>query len=157
MEDRTLDVMREADLPAVMAIERASFGSPWPAGAFLEEIRNPFARCVVVRSGASGRGAVTAYICFWILGEELLINNLAVSSRSRRQGLGTLLLRHALDLARQADCTVAYLEVRPTNEAALRLYEAHGFEVVRRRKAYYTDTGEDALVMRATLKALETG
>jgi ribosomal-protein-alanine N-acetyltransferase len=52
---------------------------------------------------------------------------------------------------------MAYLEVRPSNDSAIRLYESHGFSIVRRRKGYYGDTGEDALVMRAVLKAPETG
>lgn len=154
----TIDRMKEADLADVISIERASFPSPWPRGAFLDELRsNPYARCVVLRlQPARGRGRPAGYICFWVLGEELLINNLAVDPRYRRQGVGRLLLDHAMAEALSGGCHVAYLEVRPSNLAAIALYESRGFRAIRRRKGYYSDTNEDALVMRATLKALET-
>lgn len=153
-----IDRMREDDLPAVMAIERASFLSPWPRGAFLEEIRsNPYARCAVVRESAGqGPSVLRAYICYWVLGEELLINNLAVEAGYRRRGYASALLDHSFEEAREACCRVAYLEVRPSNTAAIRLYAGFGFVVVGRRRQYYPDTNEDALVMRATLQALES-
>ena len=153
-----LDRMRQDDIARVVAIETASFSSPWPRGAFIEEMTaNPYARCVVAREAAAAEPArVTAYILYWILGDELLINNLAVDPSRRRLGLGRTLLEHALSDAVAAACRTAYLEVRPSNEAAVALYESHGFKVVRRRKGYYADTREDALVMRAALKAPET-
>ena len=154
-----LDRMNEEDIARVLVIEKASFSSPWPRGAFLEELRsNPYARCMVVReSTGAGRSILAAYICYWILGEELLINNLAVDAGRRRHGLGRLLLVHAMEEAVSAGCRQAWLEVRASNDAARHLYESHGFRAVRRRKKYYSDTGEDALEMVATLKALETG
>ena len=153
-----IDRMREEDLSAVMAIERTSFLSPWPRGAFLEEIRtNPYARCAVLRESSTQRPpALRAYICYWVLGEELLINNLAVDPEHRRRGYARALLEHSFEEAREASCRVAYLEVRPSNAAAIRLYTAFGFVVVGRRRQYYPDTNEDALVMRATLRPLET-
>lgn|SRR5678815_2688343 len=157
--EHPIDRMRERDVPQVLAIEKASFSSPWPRGAFLEEIRsNPYARCMVIREPwEGGAPRASAYICYWILGEELLINNLAVDPGRRRRGLGTLLLEHSLAHGVEEGCRMAYLEVRPSNDSAIRLYESHGFSIVRRRKGYYGDTGEDALVMRAVLKAPETG
>jgi len=157
-----LDRMRQEDIDQVFAIETASFGSPWPRGAFIEEMTsNPYARCMVAREAPEEEKEETprlsAYICYWILGDELLINNLAVDPARRRRGLGRALLEHALAEAIAAACRSAYLEVRPTNAAAVALYESHGFKVVRRRKGYYADTREDALVMRAALKAPETG
>lgn len=152
-----IDRMREEDLATVMSIERASFITPWPRGAFLEEIRsNPYARCVVIRETSDGGQALQAYICYWVLGEELLINNLAVDMARRRRGFARALMVHAFTEALGSECRVAYLEVRPSNEAAIHLYTEFGFVVVGRRKQYYPDTREDALVMRATLKALET-
>jgi len=150
-----LQPMRDADVTAVMAIETESFSSPWPAGAFREEIRNGVARCLVARHIPGG--GVDGYICYWVLGEELLINNVAVRPGSRGQGLGRRLLRHALREGRTSGCRFAYLEVRPSNEPAIRLYEKHGFVTIMRRKGYYSDTKEDALVMRATLKGPEMG
>ena len=161
MSDRPswrIDRLREPDLTAVMAIEDDSFSTPWPRGAFLEELRsNVYARCLGARDSEAGTSSpVRAYICYWILGDELLVHNLAVDMAFRRQGLARQLMEHALAEARGAECRSAYLEVRPSNEAALALYAALGFTVVSRRRRYYADTNEDALVMRAALKGLET-
>ncbi len=145
--------MRAADLPSVMAIEESCFPNPWPEGAFREEMRAPYARCVVARAVGGRAAGPAGYICYWILGEELLINNLAVHPQRRRRGLGRYLLRHALERGCSQSCLVAYLEVRPSNEAAIHLYEAHGFRAVARRRGYYAETNEDALVMRAELPA----
>ncbi len=150
-----LHPMRDADVSAVVEIENEAFNSPWPAGAFREEIRNPVARCLVARP--AGGESVDGYICYWVIGEELLINNVAVLFARRGRGLGRLMLRRALRDGRSAGCRFAYLEVRPSNEAAIHLYESHGFATITRRKGYYSDTKEDALVMRATLKGPEMG
>lgn len=153
-----IERLRESDLAAVMAIETAAFSTPWPRGAFVEELRsNVYARCVGARDSSAGvRAPIRAYICYWILGDELLIHNLAVDEAFRRLGLARALMDHAFEEALNAGCRSAYLEVRPSNGAALGLYGSMGFKVISRRRRYYADTNEDALVMRATLKGLET-
>jgi ribosomal-protein-alanine N-acetyltransferase len=141
--------MRPADVPDVVAIERATFPIPWTHDNFLHEIeRNPFACNRVARSG---RGNLEAYASTWMLSGELRINNLAVREASRGKGIGEALLRNLMELARQAGCQIASLEVRPSNLPALRLYEKLGFREAGRRRGYYTDTHEDALLMRAPL------
>jgi [ribosomal protein S18]-alanine N-acetyltransferase len=136
--------MTLADLPRVLAIERASFASPWTEGNFRHEIeQNPLAWNVVVE-----RDAVTvAFACAYLVADELMVNDIAVADGQRRSGIGRALLRHLLDGARARGCRRATLEVRPTNVAARRLYDAFGFAVVGRRRGYYADTGEDALLM----------
>jgi ribosomal-protein-alanine N-acetyltransferase len=140
--------MTEADLDSVLAIEREAFPTPWSRENFRFELEsNPFARNLVLKDG----GQVVAYACLWIVGPELKINNIAVRADRRGMGLGRALLRTALRLAREGGCTDAELEVRPSNATARRLYESHGFREVRRRKGYYQDTHEDAIVMAAKL------
>ena len=140
--------MTEADLDEVLVIERDSFPTAWTRDNFGFEIRsNPFARNVVVRR----EGRIVAYACVWVVGDEMKINNIAVHPAWRRRGLGSELLRHLLARGRVEGCGEAELEVRPSNLAALRLYERHGFREVRRRKGYYQDTREDAVVMTARL------
>lgn len=146
--------MTRADLPAVLAIENASFAIPWPAHAFAAELDSGCGTCIVARS-AGATSAIAGYICYWILEGELVINNIAVAAPHRRRGLGARLLTHAFEAARAAACQAAWLEVRPSNVAALALYERYGFSAVSRRRGYYSDNREDALVMRAPLKALE--
>ncbi|HEY7649827.1 MAG TPA: ribosomal protein S18-alanine N-acetyltransferase [Methylomirabilota bacterium] len=140
--------MRSADLEEVLAIERASFSMPWSRGAFLYELeQNRVARCYVVRED----GRLIGYICLWEVADEVHITNVAVHPDLRRRGVGRSLLSAVLDDARQRKLRLVVLEVRPSNAEALGLYESFGFRVVGRRRGYYYDTGEDALVMEASL------
>lgn len=140
--------MREDDLDQVCAIERSCFGSPWSRANFLHELReNPYAANWVLVRGER----VLGYACAWFLGPELKINNIAVEPHNRRRGLARRILQVVMRRAREKGCSRAQLEVRPSNRAALALYRAHGFTVVGRRKNYYQQEGEDALLMEAEL------
>jgi [ribosomal protein S18]-alanine N-acetyltransferase len=146
----SLERMRSRDLDEVVTIERASFTLPWSRGAFLYEMeQNRVARCWVLREA----DRVIAYVCLWEIGDEVHITNIAVHPGSRRRGLGRTLLTNVLDDARHRSLRVVGLEVRPSNQEALGLYDSFGFKVVGRRKGYYYDTGEDALVMELDLEA----
>jgi ribosomal-protein-alanine N-acetyltransferase len=142
--------MIEADLEEVLAIETRSFPTPWSRENYLFELRsNPFARNWVLTRDDH----VVAYACVWIVGAELKINNIAVLEAERGRGLGEALLRDILREGQAAGCTDAELEVRPSNATARRLYGRNGFREARRRRGYYRDTGEDAIVMVATMDA----
>ncbi len=153
MPSWSVEPLTVADLDEVLAIERASFATPWSRGAFLYELKqNPMARCWVVR----GRGSaprVLGYLCLWEIPPEIHITNMAVHREWRRQGIGRSLLGAILEDARRRQLTIALLEVRPANTEARGLYEDLGFRVIGRRKGYYVDTGEDALLMKADLVA----
>ena len=150
MQPIAIERMRSADLEEVLAIERASFSMPWSRGAFLYELeQNRVARCYVVRED----GRLIGYICLWEVADEVHITNVAVHPDLRRRGVGRSLLNAVLDDARQRKLRLVVLEVRPSNVEALGLYESFGFRVVGRRRGYYYDTGEDALVMEASLAA----
>jgi len=145
----SLDRMRPDDLDEVIHIERASFSMPWSRGAFLYELQqNRVARCLVMREGAH----VVGYLCLWEIGEELHITNVAVHPDQRRRGIGRSLVAGVLDDARARKLKLVVLEVRPSNHEARSLYESFGFQVMGRRRGYYYDTGEDALVMEVTLQ-----
>ena len=148
MQSLSVEPMRPEDLDEVLAIERASFSMPWSRGAFLYEMeQNRVARCWVMHDD----GRVVGYACLWEIGEETHVTNIAVHPDFRRRGIARALLGHILDEARRRAARLVGLEVRPSNHEALPLYESFGFRVVGRRKGYYYDTGEDALVMEATL------
>jgi [ribosomal protein S18]-alanine N-acetyltransferase len=141
--------MRADDLDEVIQIERVSFTLPWSRGAFLYEMeQNRVARCFVMRDGAH----VVAYVCLWEIGDEVHITNIAVHPDARRRGIGRTLLTGVIDEARQHGARVVALEVRPSNHEARLLYDSFAFRVVGRRKGYYYDTGEDALVMELGLQ-----
>ncbi len=145
-----VEPMSETHLEDVLIIERASFPTPWSRASFLSEIRdNRYSRNVVVTK----KGRVVAFSCYWIVDQELKINNIAVHPDWRRHGIARALLRWILESGRSEGCTEAALDVRPSNRAALALYLSFGFEEIGRRKAYYQDTREDAILMRVSLSA----
>jgi ribosomal-protein-alanine N-acetyltransferase len=91
-----------------------------------------------------------AYIVYWVVADEMHLLNLAVHPARRRQGIARALLTEALARVRTQGVVVVWLEVRPSNAAALALYQAFGFEEVGVRPGYYSDCGEDALVYALT-------
>ncbi len=150
----SLEPMHRGDLDRVVEIERASFPMPWSRGAFLYEVeQNRVARCWTFRLD----GLIVGYLCLWEIGGEIHITNVAVDRAYRRRGIARSMLTGILADARRRGVRTVFLEVRPTNTEALGLYEALGFQVIGRRKGYYYDTGEDALVMEAELGAARPG
>jgi ribosomal-protein-alanine N-acetyltransferase len=140
--------MTRWDLPQVMDIETDSFPTAWTRGMFLYELNSPLSACfsAVTESDASDR--LLGYIVFSMIKGEVHILNLATASSVRRRGIAHALLSYALEFAFQRGGIAYYLEVRATNVPALSLYKKVGFRPWARRKQYYGDTGEDAVVMR---------
>lgn len=135
------------DLPGILRIERASFSMPWSYWAFMRDLLSRHAHLFVAKIGDE----VVGYIDIWIAGDEGHITNLAVSPDHRRMGIGAKLLGYALDFARSKGARRVWLEVRRSNLAAQRLYRKFGFRTIGVRRGYYTDTGEDALLMGVDL------
>lgn len=151
----TVRSMTVDDLPGVLDIDRLSFALPWPERSFRFELtENDAAHLLVAETAWGGRIRLAGYLGYWLLVDEMHISTLAVHPDVRGQGLGERLLMAGLDQARRQGAEMATLEVRPTNEAAVALYRKHGFQRVGRRRAYYRDNNEDALLM--TLSGLST-
>lgn len=145
--------MELGDIPAVLEIERLSFSAPWPPEAFQHEIaRNRMARYLVARSG----DRVVGYAGVWLMVDDAHITTFGVHPEWRRQGIGRRILLALLALAGEMGAARMTLEVRASNLPAQALYRAHGFEVAGRRVGYYTDDGEDALVMTTPTLADES-
>jgi ribosomal-protein-alanine N-acetyltransferase len=143
--------MSLADLDEVVGIENVSFPTPWKREHFLHEMkRNPHAWCVVLES----RDSVVAYAATWILVDEVHVNEIAVRPDLRGRGVGRRFLARILEEARKMGCKRACLEVRPSNRSARKMYENLGFRETDLRRGYYSDTGEDALVLTADLSAV---
>jgi ribosomal-protein-alanine N-acetyltransferase len=136
--------MRMADVGAVLEIERLSFSSPWPAFAFEQELTaNRLAHYRVARLG----DRVVAFGGIWLMVDEAHITTFGVHPDHRRKGIGRRLLLQLAEVARELGSARMTLEVRVSNEPAQYLYRSFGFNVTGRRVAYYSDDGEDALVM----------
>jgi [ribosomal protein S18]-alanine N-acetyltransferase len=139
-----IEPMRLEDLEAVHRIELASFSSPWPPNAYQSELsQNRLASYLVARVD----GEIVAYGGMWLMVDEAHITTFAVHPAWRRQRIGERLLLAFLDLAIARHAREATLEVRLSNIAARRLYEKYGFRPVGLRPRYYSDNGEDALIM----------
>ena len=139
-----IEPMRLEDLEAVHRIELASFSSPWPPNAYRSELEtNRLASYLVARID----GEIVAYGGMWLMVDEAHITTFAVHPTWRRQKIGERLLLAFLDLAVARGAREATLEVRLSNISARRLYEKYGFRPVGLRPRYYSDDGEDALIM----------
>jgi ribosomal-protein-alanine N-acetyltransferase len=129
----------------VIAIEEASFTNPWTRAMYLAELDRPeLSFCYLARDSSGG---VLGFCSFWLVVDELHINNLAVVPGARRTGVGSALLRHVLSVGVGLRAVRATLEVRQSNEAARLLYARLGFVVAGVRRGYYSKPVEDAVVL----------
>ncbi len=151
MTDVALDIRRltYADLPQVIAIERRAFPTPWSLAMFVLELSKPGGQCLAVRRD----GALTGYVICSRYEEVWHIMNVAVDPLQLRRGIATALLEDLI--GRLGDDARMTLEVRPSNDAAIALYERFGFLAAGTRRRYYQDNGEDALIMWRTPATLE--
>lgn len=129
--------------PAVLAIEQEANPAPWSEQSFRNELTNPQSVFLV----AFGDGKVVGYGGYWRCIDEAHITTVAIAEPMRRHGLGRRLVVELLLRAKEEGMECSTLEVRAGNEAAVKLYEALGYVVAARRRAYYPDNREDALVM----------
>jgi [ribosomal protein S18]-alanine N-acetyltransferase len=140
--------MEKNDIDQIVEIEKKSFVAPWSKIMFEETVLSPIFQGLVIEQN---KRTIVGYIVFYTAGVEAHIMNLATNPAERKQGYARQLLIHALEFFREKGVLECYLEVREHNRAAQRLYECFGFEVIGRRKKYYPETGEDALVMQLLL------
>jgi ribosomal-protein-alanine N-acetyltransferase len=136
-------------LDEVHAIETASFTIPWSRKALSDELTsNNLAHYIVALDG----GKVVGYAGMWHVVNEGHITNVAVDPERRREGIGETLLKKLIARAESLEMIGMMLEVRVSNYDAQRIYFKNGFELERIRKRYYSDTGEDALVLWKNLE-----
>ena len=141
--------MVRADVAAVAGIARACFPVPWGPDAFLDELEKDFAVIRVLRPGTGA--PICGFSHFWRVADEAQLMNLAILPPYRRRGFGALLMQDAFAEAKLLGCRFMTLEVRRSNESALSLYRRLEFHKIGVRQAYYSDDGEDALVLKCHL------
>jgi [ribosomal protein S18]-alanine N-acetyltransferase len=146
MTDLDIRRLTYADLPQVIAIERRAFPTPWSLAMFVLELSKPSGICLatLIEERLVGYLVCSRYDTVWHL------MNIAVDDRLRRQGIATAMLERLFELADKPSEQYT-LEVRTSNEDAIRLYERFGFRTAGRRRAYYHDNREDALIMWRTV------
>jgi ribosomal-protein-alanine N-acetyltransferase len=135
----------EQDLEGVLEVEGESFTNPWTRDMYAWELQNrSVCHILVVRTADC---PVAGFCAFWLVFDEIHINNLAIRPRFRAQGIGTALMHHVLAEAKDLGARRATLEVRASNDGARRLYERLGFYVAATRRSYYSNPVEDALIL----------
>ena len=135
----------DADLDGVLEVEDESFSNPWTRAMYAWELQNrAICHIYVVRTPGC---AVAGFCAFWLVFDEIHINNIAMRPRFRGQGMGTALMHRVLAEAGQLGARRATLEVRASNQQALSLYTRLGFYVAGTRRNYYTNPVEDALIL----------
>lgn len=140
---------READLEALAALEEESFSGPWSAAMLAEELRRELAWVEV----AEVNGQIVGYSCVWRVVDTCHLLRVATAPGLRRRGVGRALLLRLEARARAAGLREVELEVASRNAPAIALYRALGYVEVGRRRAYYRDPIDDALLMSRVIEA----
>jgi len=150
LKEPGLDIspMQIDDLPDVLAIESSSYPYPWSRTIFSDCLHAGYS-CWVARQA----GIVEGYGVLTVSAGESHLLNICVRPESCGKGFGTRILRHLISIAGRHDADIIFLEVRPSNGAARKLYENEGFNELGRRRDYYpANKGrEDALILARTL------
>jgi len=132
------------DVPVVVELDKMSFSLPWPERSFRFELTdNPASRCWV----AEADGRIIGMIVVWLIVAEAHVATLATHPDFRRQGIAKKLLSHALQYLSSEGAQSSFLEVRANNTAAQEMYRKFGYKESGRRRHYYKDNDEDAILM----------
>ncbi|KFE66626.1 ribosomal protein S18-alanine N-acetyltransferase [Hyalangium minutum] len=140
--------MTHEDMSAVIALEQASFKNPWSPELLRRELDHDWSTILLVEDPKPDGGKeLLGLAIFWIVQDEVHVLNVATAPEHRRRGVARAVMEELLARGKHRSCTLATLEVRRSNEAAISLYRSFGFRSVGVRPNYYADEKEDALVM----------
>ena len=138
--------METEDLDEVCDMEASCSITPWSKNMFIEEMKNPFAHCFVIKMKGRLNAQVVGFICFQNIGDESELLNICVHQQYRQMGIGRKLMQFYIRFSKKTKTKTFYLEVNASNQPAVRLYELFSYESLGMRKKFYR--GElDALLM----------
>ncbi len=143
MNTLRFEPIQESHIPSILEIEKLTNTAPWSERSFKNELDHKFGVFLV----AIMQGEVVAYGGVWLVIDEAHVTTIAVAEQHRRKGIGQRLMVELLQKAKKAGMVCSTLEVRASNDAAIRMYEKFGDSVAATRKGYYPDNREDAVVM----------
>ena len=131
------------DIDNLYQLENSTFVSPWTYSQFEYEIKeNSFSKLLIIEENEE----LIGYIDYWIIFDQATINKICIKEKYRRNGLAQKLLDMCFEDIKENECMVITLEVRKSNEKAIKLYQKNGFDIVLTKPQYYSD-GEDAYYM----------
>lgn len=136
--------MSSFDLTNIIRLEKSLFSDPWPESIFNDDIRSESSYPIVVQID----NAIIGYAILRIEGEDGHLTNIAVDKKYQRKSIAKKILSFILNLASENNLSQVLLEVRPSNKAAIALYESFGFIKLAIQKGYYQDPVEDCYIMK---------
>lgn len=140
------------ELEEILALDRHSFSRPWSRQMFIDELSGDHNHLLCVfQSSPDIVSSLLGFICFHSCLDEATLLRIAVHPDKRRKGIASFLIRNMMAQLKDEKVREIFLEVGALNQAAQRLYQSFHFQFVGRRPEYYSDTREDALIMKATL------
>ena len=145
--ESVISIMKESNIEKILEIEKRSFITPWTKKMVNETLASPVSIGFVIEENIFLLG----YIMLYSVLNEAHILNLATNPDHRRKGYASRLIRHTIEYCKKRDISEFFLEVRNSNITAINLYRMFDFKIIGKRKGYYTDTHEDALVMQLSL------
>lgn len=148
LENLTIRPMTRSDITPLVLLETEIFPDPWPESAFVKALRDGDHSILVAESNK----IIAGYAAYIIASGEARLTNIAVSPDFRGKSVAKILLSGILEIVKKADCEYIFLDVRPTNSAAICLYQKFGFYELYRRSNYYLSPVEDAVVMVKNLR-----
>ena len=138
-------LMGASHINGVYQLSKECFAIPWTLDSINNELNNPLAKYVIAQDLSTNE--VIGFVGMWIIAGEGDITNIAVNSSYRKQGIASNLLSKLIEFSKEFNCTDITLEVRASNTPAQNLYKKFGFQEEGIRKKYYSDNGEDAIIM----------
>ena len=154
MNQQSIEITRMAmdDLNEILSIENLLFPVPWSRDVFIRELQLLISRNLVAKIHKHVSNEIGGYITYWVLPGEVHVHKIAVRKDLQKSGIASKLMTEMIRLSCEEDAAFCILEVGRSNEGAKKLYEKFGFTVTEVRSKYYSESGEDALVMCADLK-----
>lgn len=138
-------LMDESHVNGVYELSKECFSIPWTLDSINNELNNQLAKYIIAQDLSTEE--VVGFVGVWIIAGEGDITNIAVSPKYRKKGIASELLINLFDLCKTFNCEDITLEVRASNIAAQNLYKKFNFKEEGLRKGYYSDNGEDAIIM----------
>ena len=140
--------MRAEDLTRVVEIEKDGFQHPWSRELLERELSHAWSTVLLATEDDGPRAErIVGFVVYWLVHDEVHVLNIATARKDRRRGIGRALMDEAAEAGRRRGATLATLEVRRSNAAAIALYRALGYRQAGVRPNYYTEEREDAIVM----------
>jgi ribosomal-protein-alanine acetyltransferase len=142
--------METKDLDEVLDMEASSSLNPWSKNMFIEEMKNPFAFCFIIKMKGIPKHQVKGFICFRNIGDESELLNICVHSQYRQMGIGKKLMQFYIGFCRKMKIKTFYLEVNASNRSAVHLYHLFSYQSLGMRKKFYQGKFDALLMVKKT-------